>query len=179
MHQSIPIFTWLYKKISHGHDLTLLDAVSLFVAVPTTVFAKLITGKAPPQVPNLDSQMMGKLLAGDMTVSAQVRIDFNILKAEIAVGLTLTSAVIGVLKLLWKSATGGVDAAMDEMKGGPSSLFDLFAIAVDVVGTIVALPNQAGLPGADFGTWVSRLPLNPSLTLIRRSYGLNTDKLLH
>ena len=94
---------------------------------------------------------MGKLLSGDTTVSAQVRIDFNILKAEIAVGLTLTSAVIGVLKLLWKSATGGVDAAMDEMKVGPSSLFDPFAIAVDVVGTIVALLNQVGLPAADFG----------------------------
>lgn len=151
----IPIFTWLYREISGGHDLTLFDAVSLVIAVPTTVFAKLITGKAPPQIPNMDSQLLGKLVEGDQTLDNQVRSDFAIFKAEVVVGLTLSTAVFSVLKLLYKSFSGGVDALLEAQQSGPSGFFDIFGIVVDVIGTIVALPESDDLPGANLRHWVS------------------------
>ncbi|KAG8963568.1 hypothetical protein FRC03_002823 [Tulasnella sp. 419] len=44
---NIPLLSTLYREISGGNDLTMLDAVSLLVAVPTTVVYKLVTGKKP------------------------------------------------------------------------------------------------------------------------------------
>ncbi|KZT11135.1 uncharacterized protein LAESUDRAFT_754825 [Laetiporus sulphureus 93-53] len=48
----IPLLTPLYKWITHGHQLTILDAVSLLVAVPLTVVYKLITGQKPSDSPD-------------------------------------------------------------------------------------------------------------------------------
>ena len=45
----IPIFSPLSKKISGGHESTVFDAVSLLVAIPTTVLIKCVTGKTPPK----------------------------------------------------------------------------------------------------------------------------------
>ncbi|KAJ6489741.1 hypothetical protein C8R45DRAFT_929059 [Mycena sanguinolenta] len=42
----IPLLSPLYKWIS-GNDLTALDAMSLLIAIPTTVLFKIITGKKP------------------------------------------------------------------------------------------------------------------------------------
>lgn len=84
-HIEIPIFTWLYKKINNGRALTLFDAISLVIAVPTTVFAKLITGKTPPERPGLDAVMLGNLMSDDASLSEQVKTDFSILKVEITI----------------------------------------------------------------------------------------------
>ena len=154
---NIPIFTWLYKQINNGNELTLFDAISLVIAVPTTVFAKLITGKAPPKLPNMNATMLGQLLFGDSAVDEQTKVNFNILKIEVAVGLTLSSAAFSVLKLLVKAFTGGPDATMEAMKTGPSGFFDVFGIAVDIIGTLVALPDSRNLPGAECRNWVGDL----------------------
>lgn len=134
----------------------MFDAVSLVIAIPTTVFAKVITGKAPPQIPNMDSQLLGRLLSGDGALDSKVKSDFAILKAEITVGITLTTGVFTVLKLLYKAFTGGVSASLEAQKTGPSGFFDIFGIVVDMVCTIIALPDSDDLPGADLRHWVSR-----------------------
>ncbi len=45
----IPLLSPLYKLITKGADLSLLDGMMLLLAVPATVAAKIITGKAPFQ----------------------------------------------------------------------------------------------------------------------------------
>lgn len=152
----IPIFSWLYKKITKGHALTLFDAISLIVAIPTTIFSKLITGKAPPKFEKMDAHLMKKLVEGG-DVDDQVKNDWAVLRAEIAVGIALTSGVIGVIKLLYKMATQGLDEVLDQLKTGPSSLFDIFGIFVDMIGCLMAIPDQTDMPGAEYRYWV-RLP---------------------
>jgi hypothetical protein len=66
---NILIFIWLYKKISGGHDLILFNTISLVIAVPITVFAKVITEKAFFKLSNLDVTVLGKLLSNDDTVN--------------------------------------------------------------------------------------------------------------
>ncbi|RSL71303.1 hypothetical protein CEP53_001555 [Fusarium sp. AF-6] len=43
----IPVLSALYRKVSGGADLTLLDAFSLVVAVPATIVFKIAMGKSP------------------------------------------------------------------------------------------------------------------------------------
>ncbi|KAF7502179.1 hypothetical protein GJ744_006768 [Endocarpon pusillum] len=155
----IPIFSWLYKKITRGHALTLFDAISLVVAIPTTIFSKLITGKAPPALKNMDARLMKSLVEGGDDVDDKVKTDWAVFRAEVAVGITLTSGAVGVIKLLYKMATLGLDEVLDELHTGPSSFFDVFGIAVDMIGCLMAIPDQADVPGADLRHWISGISL--------------------
>lgn len=47
---SIPVLSPLYKKITRGSNLTILDAVALCIAIPTTIVYKTITGKSPMEI---------------------------------------------------------------------------------------------------------------------------------
>ncbi|RBR22926.1 uncharacterized protein FIESC28_04224 [Fusarium coffeatum] len=151
---NIPIFTWLYKKITKGHTLTLFDAISLVIAIPTTIFAKLITGKAPPTFDKMDGNLMKSLIEGG-DVDQNIINDWSIFRAEVVVGITLTSAAVGLIKLFYKMATQGLDGALDELKTGPSSFFDIFGIVVDMIGCLMAIPDQLDMPGAEYRNAIS------------------------
>jgi hypothetical protein len=159
----IPIFSWLYKKITKGHTLTLFDAISLIVAIPTTIFAKLITGKAPPTFKGMNATLMKGLVEGG-DVDGQVKTDWAVFRAEVAVGITLTSGAVGIIKLLYKMATQGLDEVLDKLNTGPSSLFDVFGIVVDMIGSLMAIPDQEGMPGAEYRQWAS----SPASTPVTR-----------
>ncbi|RYZ43770.1 MAG: hypothetical protein EOO71_02090 [Myxococcaceae bacterium] len=44
---NIPVLSWLYKKLTGEDSLTMLGALSLLAAIPTTIAFKLVTGEAP------------------------------------------------------------------------------------------------------------------------------------
>ncbi|KAH0372867.1 hypothetical protein KCU65_g919, partial [Aureobasidium melanogenum] len=153
---NIPIFSWLYKKISKGHSLTLFDAVSLIIAIPTTIIAKLITGKAPPKFERMDGKLLKTLVEGG-EIDDNVKNDWAVFKSEVVVGITLTSGAIGVIKLLYKMATLGLDKVLEELDSGPSSLFDIFGIAVDMINCLVAIPENEDMPGAGYRHAISAI----------------------
>lgn len=43
----IPVLSWLYKEITHGDDLSILDVVCLIAAIPATIVYKVSANKAP------------------------------------------------------------------------------------------------------------------------------------
>jgi hypothetical protein len=43
----IPIITPIYKAVTKSNELTFLDVMCLFVAIPTTILYKIGEGKAP------------------------------------------------------------------------------------------------------------------------------------
>lgn len=55
-------------------------------------------------------------------------------------------------------ATQGLDSVLDELDAGPSSLFDIFGICTDMVGCLMAIPDQEDLPGAEYRHWVRHNP---------------------
>lgn len=144
----IPIFSWLYKKVSGGHAFTLFDAVALIVAIPTTIFAKLITGTAPPTFEKMDKHTLKTILEDD-GVDTQLKGNFNIFIAEVMIGYTLTMGTINSIKLLMKLAKGDVDDTVGALDSSPSGLFDFFGIASDVIGCLAAIPSDKTCPGAD------------------------------
>lgn len=159
----IPIFSWLYKKITNGHALTLFDAISLIMAIPTTI-SKLITGKAPPTFKDMDATLMKGLVKGEV-VNSQVKTDWAVFRAEVPVGITLTSGAVGIMKLLYKMATQGLDEILDTLNTGPSSLFDVFGIVVDMIGSLMVIPDQEGMPGAEYRQCV-RAPSSTPVALL-------------
>ncbi|EMT74676.1 hypothetical protein FOC4_h10017051, partial [Fusarium odoratissimum] len=62
--------------------------------------------------------------------------DWTVFCGEVVVGITLTSGAVSLIKLLYKTATQGLDDVLDELDEGPSSLFDVFGIVVDIIGAI-------------------------------------------
>ncbi|QGI67640.1 hypothetical protein CEK26_011593 [Fusarium fujikuroi] len=141
---NIPIVSWVYKKIS------------LIIAIPTTIFAKLITGKAPPTFASMDAKLIEGLIEGK-GVPDSTKTDWTIFCGEVVVGITLTSGAVSLIKLLYKSATQGLDDVLDELDEGPSSLFDVFGIVVDIIGSLMAIPEQNDMPRAAYRNAISAI----------------------
>lgn len=51
----IPVLSALYKKLTRGSDLTILDAICLVMAVPTTIVYKIAVGKSPTEIEGIES----------------------------------------------------------------------------------------------------------------------------
>ncbi|RKL51272.1 hypothetical protein BFJ72_g725 [Fusarium proliferatum] len=64
----IPVLSALYRKVSGGADLTLLDAISLVIAIPATIVFKLVKGESPSKMEGAEwltkpNALRGKLAA--------------------------------------------------------------------------------------------------------------------
>ncbi|KAI3587334.1 hypothetical protein IWW34DRAFT_779369 [Fusarium oxysporum f. sp. albedinis] len=70
--------------------------------------------------------------------------DWTVFCGEVVVGIKLTSGAISLIKLLYKTATQGLDDVLDESAEGPSSLFDAFGIVFDMIGykRYILLPRR-------------------------------------
>jgi hypothetical protein len=54
---NIPIISWLYKKISGGDDLSILDLLSLILALPATLLYKVLFGGSQASPPFTDADV--------------------------------------------------------------------------------------------------------------------------
>ncbi|KAL9106679.1 MAG: hypothetical protein Q9227_008331 [Pyrenula ochraceoflavens] len=154
----IPIFSALWKKIS-GSDLTIFDAISLIIAIPTTLMAKLTTGKKPPKIEGLDRKLMKRVLDKDPTLDSQVSYDLSVLKAEIGLGLVVSKGIWSLIKIAYKTIKSGLPDAVDKKVAaiGPATFFDMMGISFDMLGSIISLPDQQDLPGAEYRNWISAI----------------------
>ncbi|KNB01308.1 hypothetical protein FOXG_04576 [Fusarium oxysporum f. sp. lycopersici 4287] len=66
----------------------------------------------------------------------QSKTDWTVFCGEVVVGIKLTSGAVSLIKLLYKTATQGLDDVLDELDEGPSLLFDAFGIVFDMIGAI-------------------------------------------
>ncbi|PGH11686.1 hypothetical protein AJ79_04709 [Helicocarpus griseus UAMH5409] len=68
---TIPVFSALYEWIS-GAELTVLDGLSLVLAIPVTIFTKIVTGATPPDMTQIGYQSLV-----DGTATPEQRMQFN------------------------------------------------------------------------------------------------------
>jgi hypothetical protein len=127
----IPIFSALWKTIA-DHELTLFDAISLIIAIPTTIMAKIVTGEKPPQIDGLDRTLVKRIIDGDETVDADASYKFDVLKAEIALGLVVSKGIWNLIKIGYKAAKEGTGGVLKATDSGPAGFFDLMGIIFDV-----------------------------------------------
>jgi hypothetical protein len=65
---NVPILSRLFEIISKGRPLTLLNALSLLVAAPVTIVAKIVTGATPKRI-NFDQFNYNQLVLGKIDQS--------------------------------------------------------------------------------------------------------------
>jgi hypothetical protein len=129
----IPILSQLWKGISGGHELTVFDLISLLIAIPTTAMAKLVTGKKPPSIPDLDDKLARRLLASDKTVPKKTAHEFDVLKSEIVLGLVVTKGYWNGIKIGYMAGRSLLAGALEHV-GIPAeaSWFTMIGIMFDV-----------------------------------------------
>jgi hypothetical protein len=158
---NIPIFSALYKLIAK-HDLTLFDAISLILAIPTTIFMKIITGKKPPTLPGLNGKLLGQIVLGPsadgQAASPQMILDFNLLTGGVVVSGVLVKTITDLLKFGYAAVTGGIEDATAVFKG-PGGFLEALSLIIDMIGTLHAMPSNPNLPGLEYRKWVARICL--------------------
>lgn len=147
----IPIFSALYKMIAK-HDLTIFDAIALIVAIPATIFTKLITGSAPPEIPNLDAKLLEGILSDSKDVTEQTKLDFNNFTTGLTVSVCLVKTVYNLIKFAIALAKEGTSGALETLTG--SKFIEFMSVALDMFTTLNSFPSDASLPGLECRKWV-------------------------
>jgi hypothetical protein len=153
---NIPIFSALYKEIT-GSDLTIFDAISLLIAIPTTILTKLITGKAPPTFPTIDPKLLGRILEDDPTLDRSVKVNFATLSAGILVSITVVKAVMGLIRVVYAAIDEGTAGATAYLT--PGKAIKMLGLAIDIVGTVHAMPTDSTAPGFEIRKWIAYLTI--------------------
>ncbi|KAL8867094.1 MAG: hypothetical protein Q9174_005883 [Haloplaca sp. 1 TL-2023] len=158
----IPIFSPLYKKVSGGHELTVFDAVSLLVAIPTTVLIKCVTGKAPPKFSEkIDSSFLRRIHnTKDSTISKQTRIDYNTLKTGAGISFVLLATAWKGIKFLCSLARKGTAGALKllEKTKSPFPAFTILSMGLECIGLMCSIPTiSEDLPGSTLRHWIVTL----------------------
>jgi hypothetical protein len=154
---NIPIFSALYKLISGGHDLTIFDAISLLIAIPTTILTKAITGKAPPKFPPIDAKLLGRIITDDPTLDRAVKINFSTLSTGIMVSVVVVKSVVNLIRLIASAASDGSGGVIEFLT--PSKTMALLSLSIDIIGTVHAMPTDSKVPGYELRKWISYLTL--------------------
>lgn len=186
---TIPVFSALYKTfISGGSDLTVLDGLALILAIPVTILSKLITGKTPPDLTNVN---YADLVDGN--VSKETTMQFNrfansttLCCRPIISAIEMVESIFGLRSRFEVGKTKHLlkfskRRLRPQPIGKPADLAkkywqDVFA----VVATLATIPRDPDLPGYDvrWGSWaVSALNRGTSMAL--RRVDSTTSALLH
>ncbi|KAF8253324.1 hypothetical protein K440DRAFT_657303 [Wilcoxina mikolae CBS 423.85] len=159
----IPILTPLYKLISGGSDLTLLDAFALLVAIPSTILYKALTGKKPSEIGGISwNSIVGK------TASAPTMMAFEALATESAPADMLMTAssvdasqvysyisgVVSPFTALFSTVLGTMKWA--DPTSGTVTFLDKWDFTVGLMGIAFSYPvSSSPKPGLDLqiGSW--------------------------
>lgn len=148
-----------YKWISKGKDLTIFEAVSLLIAIPSTFIIKLVTGAKPPTFQKLDANFVESIVAAkrdDVATGSIVPASSDTIKdvTTLILGCGCGAALISVfhknIKVAWKTVTGGVSVGVGAMS--PSAIMEVFGMAIDAFSLfkdILVEPVDADTPGKD------------------------------
>ena len=151
----IPVITWLWKKITEGRDLTLLNFCALLIAIPTTVLYKAKTKHAPPKLQGRLTQdtftqyVQGQ---GDRTLASDIR-GFSVAAGSAVV---LIGGELETLSLLADGAFEGL--GLETIPIGPidglMNVLDSASLTMDTVGGFATWPTGAtpssGAAATDF-----------------------------
>ena len=149
----------LYKWITGGGDLTIFDAISLLIAIPSTFIIKLVTGKKPPNLGKIDKKMFedsvvtalldseSKTTADDP--SAPLAQDITTIISGCACGAAVVQLGLDNVQLLMKITHAGLGAGIDSMN--PSAIINIMSMCIEgwsIIKDILEPPSD-NTPGAD------------------------------
>lgn len=119
----VPVISALFKLIAKGRPLTLLNAVSLLIAVPVTIVAKVVTGEKPKRITNFDYD---RLVAG--TLDSDTLLAYN----ELADWVSTIYYILNGLVEIYKIATYQIPE-VPESPTSPTLLSIIFKLVIAAV----------------------------------------------
>ncbi|TFK37929.1 hypothetical protein BDQ12DRAFT_666536 [Crucibulum laeve] len=128
----MPVISGLFKLIAKGRPLTLLNAISLLLAVPTTILCKVVTGEKPKRITNFDYEKL---------VSGKLDKDMLIAYTELAGWVTTTYYMIDGIVEIFKIMTYQVP----EVPESPTSP-TVISIVLKLVVVAVTFPYDKEAP---------------------------------
>ncbi len=155
----IPFLSELWKAITRGDDLTVLDLVCMLVAVPSTILLDVVTGN--PTVPATDNGEARAILlgiAGFLSGTLAMAVD----EASLYYSVSQAGSAIPGLPQFWSVTDIGVDTANWALgaavgqAGGPFGDKDwtFWALqALPIIGNITALSYVPPFMPADGAKW--------------------------
>ena len=186
---NVPVFSALYRKLTHGHELTAFDVICLIIAVPATITCKALTTKTVPNLKDIMAEPNGAKMIQqyvDGTATAQQMQDINTTAAMGSIGGIFIGAAISTVIL----AIDDIDPTTAEdfsklptMLGNPvirtrrysavlasgiravawsgvMKAFDLANLITGASNTFWALPAKLSAGPVRFAAWyVSYLPV--------------------
>ena len=115
----IPLISWLYKEFISGDDLTLLDLMSLVIAVPSTLLYKLMNSNNAPftdeRVEEIEKKKLVDLLPSRSRVAGEGVKTFQVV---CLMGFEISNAIAGIIDI-----AQDVKSAAVLNKGVPNSDF--------------------------------------------------------
>lgn len=128
----IPFFSWLFKLL-FNEDLTLLNLITLVVAIPVTFMYRVSTGRYPSQ----DG------FSADSSVPAKAADDVTVIRIQGWLGATF-AAGLGITRCI-----------NDGVGGDPDPVLTVFVVAFGVGYAVVYFPlfTQASPSGDQWATW--------------------------
>ncbi|KAJ5175562.1 uncharacterized protein N7482_001439 [Penicillium canariense] len=155
----------LYKWLNQGDSLTIFDAVSLIIAIPATFIIKIVTGRKPPTLGNMDSELFGKSVIGALrdseeeeekpndnsmisTANKTTARDVTVIVLGAGCGAAVVSLFFKNIKFLRKAANKGISVAVDSLS--PGTIMEVISICLDgfsIIKDLINAPDDE-TPGA-------------------------------
>ncbi|KZO89486.1 hypothetical protein CALVIDRAFT_543523 [Calocera viscosa TUFC12733] len=160
----IPVIGPLLESFGVG-TVSILEAVALFLAIPATILAKIITGSNPVLTSSFDYQ---KLVDG--TLDSTTKQSFSELAAYVDIPVQYVGAILKVKDI----AVSTVPA-----EGAPPTPLSYFSLVKDLIAKGVAYPSDSSNPGWNFriSAW-SMLVLNIVIKGVCKRAGVSAVKAL-
>ena len=95
---NIPFVSALYKAITRGDDLTMLDLVALMVAVPATILMKAMSGSATPSAA-VATQVAAGVLVTDSPDIDGLKLFLGIISTLVSMGASVFDAILFAIEV--------------------------------------------------------------------------------
>ncbi|KAK5014105.1 hypothetical protein LTR60_003243 [Cryomyces antarcticus] len=143
---SIPVISALWEKIL-GHPLTAFDAISLIIAIPTTILIKLLAGNKPHTFPNMGADFLASL--GNQP--DDVKADLAIFGSAAGITCSVLIDLFNFMMLTIQLEVGGAAAGVDYMS--PNKVVLVLKSVFQVLSIVFAMPSDNTLPRTDLRKW--------------------------
>jgi hypothetical protein len=152
---NIPVLSGLYRMITNGSEPTVLDAMALLLAIPATLFYKVLRGEAPFPGGKMPSFMAKPTAFSPMVLATDARTELDEIAQYInysQVGSIVNLIASGGILVCAPVALVAAEADSDRVAAGAGAI----EAALYVLGWATALPvDDAPMQqGLDRGKWV-------------------------
>jgi len=141
--------------------LSIFDAISLLIAIPSTFIIKIVTGRKPPNLGKIDRKLFetsvvtskkgskkGNAGTTDLIIRPSTK-DVTTIILGCGCGAAVIKLTLDNIKLMWKMVNKGIPAGVDSLS--PSAIIEVMLMCIDAwsIYKDICDPPGDNVPGAE------------------------------